>query len=267
MNEAAQAHFDGGADRPDRLVVDVDGYEGPIDILLTLAREQKVDLKRISILQLADQYLAFVAAARRIRIELAADYLVIAAWLAYLKSRLLLPEPPADDEPSGEELAAALTFQLRRLEAMQTAAVRLMARPRLGREVLTRGQPEPIRIRRRSVYDIKLYDILSAYGRHRAQQETRTLHIAPTELHSVEEAMERLETMIGRLPGWTSLMTFLPKALKAGLIARSAVAATFVATLELARLGRVKLRQTGHLGPLYLKPVDSAAQDTVHVSN
>ena len=149
---------------PSELVVDLDGYEGPIDVLLSLARDQKVDLTKISILQLADQYLAFISAARQMRLEIAADYLVMAAWLAYLKSRLLLPEPQPEDEPSGAELAAALAFQLQRLEAMQQAGVRLMAGPLLGRDVFPRGAPEGLPLVSRFAYDATLYDLLKAYG-------------------------------------------------------------------------------------------------------
>jgi segregation and condensation protein A len=242
---------------PERLVVDVDGYEGPIDVLLTLAREQKVDLKRISILALVEQYLVFVQTARRLRLELAADYLVIAAWLAYLKSRLLLPEPPDDDEPTGEELAAELTFQLERLQAMQTAAVRLMARAQLGLDCFPRGQPEDLRVRKRPVFDVTLYDLMSAYGDQRAREEGRTLHIAPTELYAVEQALERLQELVGRNPDWQMLTSFLPAALKDGLVARSALAATFVASLELAREGKLQLRQLERFGPIYLRPMRS----------
>src|ERR1700681_2066341 len=146
------------------LMVDVDGFEGPLDLLLALARNQQVDLTRISILALANQYLAFIEQARELRIEIAADYLVMAAWLAYLKSRLLLPEPPEGEEPSGQEMADALQWQLRRLEAMQEAGVRLMARPQLGKDIFSRGQPEGVVVVRRAIWDVKLYDLLAAYG-------------------------------------------------------------------------------------------------------
>ncbi|MBI1778891.1 MAG: segregation/condensation protein A [Proteobacteria bacterium] len=247
----------GAAPEPERLVVDVDGYEGPIDVLLSLAREQKVDLKRISILQLVEQYLTFVQTARRLRLELAADYLVIAAWLAYLKSRLLLPEPPDDDEPSGEELAAQLTFQLQRLEAMQTAAVRLMARARLGVDRFSRGEPQSFRSRKRPIFEVTLYELLAAYGEHKAREEGQTLHIAPTELYAVEQALERLQELVGRSPDWQTLTSFLPAAIKDGLIARSALASTFVASLELAREGKLQLRQLERFGPIYLRAMRS----------
>ena len=159
-----------------QLVLDLDGYEGPIDVLLTLARDQKVDLTRISILQLADQYLAFVAEARRIRLELAADYLVMAAWLAYLKSRLLLPEQD-EEEPSGEDLAQALAFQLQRLEAMQEVGAKLVERPRLGRDVFARGAPEGIQVVSKSIFDLSLYDLLKAYTEHKRKEEYGTWRI------------------------------------------------------------------------------------------
>jgi len=237
----------------EELVVDLDGYEGPIDVLLALAREQKVDLSRISILQLADQYLAFITAARQLKLEIAADYLVMAAWLAYLKSRLLLPEPQPDDEPSGQELAAALTYQLQRLEAMQQAGARLMARPRLGRDVFRRGAPEGIPVVRHKVYDVTLFELLKAYGEGRARAEAAVLHIEPTELYSMDDALHRLQRYLGRMPEWRTLASFLPPNLRLGLIGRSAIAATFAASLELVRDGRLELRQDRIFGPIYLR--------------
>jgi segregation and condensation protein A len=238
---------------PSELVVDLDGFEGPIDVLLRLAREQKVDLTKISILQLADQYLAFIAEARRLSLEIAADYLVMAAWLAYLKSRLLLPEPQPDEEPSGAELAAALAFQLQRLEAMQHAGVRLMARPLLGRDVFARGAPEGLRIVSRPVYDATLYDLLKAYGDHRRRVGGAVLEIRPAELFSMDDVLARLRRLVGKVPEWRSLLSFLPPNLRGGLVERSAVAATFAASLELAKSGRVQLRQDQAFGPIYLR--------------
>jgi segregation and condensation protein A len=236
------------------LVVDLDGYEGPIDVLLALAREQKVDLTRISILKLADQFLAFIAAARRLKLEIAADYLVMAAWLAYLKSRLLLPQPPAPDEPSGEELAAALAQQLQRLEAMQQAGIRLMARPQLGRDVFRRGAPEGLPRVLVPVWDVSLYDLLKGYGDGRQRKEGAVLHIAPPELLSMDDALQRLSRMLGRIPDWRSLMSFLPPVgAGAGIVWRSAIAATFTASLELVRSGRLQLRQDSPFGPIYLR--------------
>jgi len=236
------------------LVVDLEGYEGPIDMLLTLAREQKVDLTRISILRLADQYLAYIAAARRLRLEVAADYLVMAAWLAYLKSRLLLPQPPEPDGPSGEEMAAALTHQLQRLEAMQEAGTRLMARPQLGRDVFGRGDPEGLPRVLVPVWDISLYDLLKAYGEGRQRKETGVLHIEPPELYAMDDVLQRLERILGRTPDWRSLMSFLPsQVIGNGLVWRSAIAATFSASLELVRSGKLQLRQDAAFGPIYLR--------------
>jgi segregation and condensation protein A len=235
------------------LVVDLEGYEGPIDVLLTLAREQKVDLTKISILQLADQYLDFITRARQLRLEIAADYLVMAAWLAYLKSRLLLPEPAPADEPSGEELAAALTHQLQRLEAMQEAGVRLMARPQLNRDVFSRGAPEGLPRRLVPVWDVTLYDLLKAYGDGRQRKEGAVLHIEAAELYSMDEALHRLSRLLGRMPDWRTLASFLPPGLRGGLVQRSAIAATFAATLELVRAGKLQLRQDAAFGPIYLR--------------
>jgi segregation and condensation protein A len=236
------------------LVVDLEGYEGPIDMLLTLAREQKVDLSRISILRLANQYLDYIAAARHLRLEIAADYLVMAAWLAYLKSRLLLPQPPAPDEPSGEAMAAALTEQLRRLQSMQEAGVRLMARPLLGRDVFARGAPEGLPRVLVPVWDVTLYDLLKAYGEGRQRKEAGVLHIEAPELYSMDDALQRLERILGRMPDWRSLMSFLPPAPHGdGLVWRSAVASTFAATLELVRSGKLQLRQDATFGPIYLR--------------
>jgi segregation and condensation protein A len=247
-------------ERPEtaELVVDLEGYEGPIDMLLTLAREQKVDLTRISILQLADQYIAYITAARRLRLEIAADYLVMAAWLAYLKSRLLLPEPAPTDEPSGAELAAALTHQLQRLEAMQQVGARLMARPLLGRDVFSRGAPEGLPRVFRTVYDVSLFELLKAYGDQRQRKENTVLHIEAPELYSMDDALQRLGRLLGRVPEWRMLMSFLPPALRGGLVERSAVAATFAASLELVRSGKIQLRQDVAFGPIYLRNVPEA---------
>lgn len=238
----------------EQLVLDLDGYEGPIDVLLTLARDQKVDLTRISILQLADQYLAFIATARSLRLELAADYLVMAAWLAYLKSRLLLPEPEELGEPTGAELAANLAMQLRRLEAMQAAGASLMRRPQLGREVYARGEPEPIKVVHRPVYRDTLYDLLSAYGRQVGRKQDSILRIPPTELYSMDDALRRLGDMLGRSIDWRILAAFLPPEMKGGLPRRAALAATFAASLELVRSGRAEFRQDKAFGPLFLRP-------------
>jgi segregation and condensation protein A len=238
----------------ERLVVDLEGYEGPIDVLLTLAREQKVDITRISILALAEQYIAFIAQAKRVRLEIAADYLVMAAWLAYLKSRLLLPTPSEDKtEPTAADMAAALAFQLQRLQAMQEAGARLMARPQLGRDTFLRGAPEGLRVVSTTVYTATLYDLLKAYGEQRARKQNSTLRILPTELYSMEAALERLSAIIGRLPDWTTLQSFIPQELRGGIVARSALAAMFAASLELVRSGKLQLRQDRSFGQIFIR--------------
>lgn len=241
------------------LRLDLDVYEGPIDVLLTLAREQKVDLKQISILKLAEQYLEFIervkAQAERFRLEIAADYLVMAAWLAFLKSRLLLPVPPeaAPDEPTPAEMAAALSFQLRRLQAMQDVGSRLMARAHLGRDVFANGHPDGLRTVNKPVWDVNLYELLKAYGDFRKRVDSHAvLQIEATELYSMEVALERISTMLGRVPDWAALQTFLPPGLQ-GLIGRSALSATFAASLELVRTGRLQLRQDRLFGPIFVR--------------
>jgi segregation and condensation protein A len=246
------------------LILDLEGYEGPLDMLLTLAREQKVDLRRISMVALVDQYLAFIASARRLRLEIAADYLVMAAWLTYLKSRLLLPEPPKDEEPTGEQMAEALQRQLRLLEAMQEAGVRLMARPRLGIDTFGRGQPEGVLVVRKSRWQVQLYDLLKVYGEIHRPRDADAYHIAPTEFFSPEEAVERLSRMLGIAIDWASIAAFLPPGLTDPMKLRSAVAATFVASLHLAKEGVVQLRQTESFGPIFLRKrtdAPSAADD------
>ncbi|GIX15176.1 MAG: segregation/condensation protein A [Paracoccaceae bacterium] len=236
------------------LVVDVDGYEGPLDLLLTLARQQKVDLRRVSILGLAEQYLAFVAAARALRIELAADYLVMAAWLAWLKSRLLLPPDPAAEEPSGEELAAHLAFQLERLEAMRNAARRLMGRHRLGQDFFARGMPEAVTLRRRVKWEAGLIDLLRAYARVRTREDYTPLHVRRDPVFTMEMALERLRGMVGTAADWTILEAFLPDGWRIDpRRRRSAVAATFAAMLELVRSGEVEITQAGTFAPLMLR--------------
>ena len=241
-------------------VVDLDGYEGPIDVLLTLAREHKLDLTKISILALADQYLEFVAKVRRSNLELAADYLVMAAWLAYLKSRLLLPDLGEEDEPTGEQMAAALAFQLRRLEAMQDAGQKLMARSHLGREFFRRGAPETFRALINPVLEVTLYDLLRAYGNQKRRIEGGSLHIEAFEIFTVEDALHRLQSLLGSSPAWESLWHFLPEGVLEWLVQRSAIASTFTASLELAREGKIKLRQSGPFGPIYLKAADTNAR-------
>jgi segregation and condensation protein A len=239
----------------ENLILELGTYEGPLDVLLALAREQKVDLARISILALADQYLAFVERAKKQRLELAADYLVMAAWLAYLKSKLLLPVPQAtqDAEPSAVEMAEALAFQLRRLEAMRAAGERLLALPQFGRQVFPRGEPEGLRVVRKPVYELTFYELLKAYGDMRGKEEERTLTIPASELVSMEAALERLSSMLGRMPEWTTLQSFLPGGLGGGVVERSGMAATFAASLELVRSGKLQLRQERNFGPIYVR--------------
>jgi segregation and condensation protein A len=245
--------------RPEEaLVVTVDGFEGPLDLLLALARDQKVDLAKISILKLADQYLEFVESARRRNLELAADYLVMAAWLAYLKSRLLLPQPPSvDGEPTALELATRLRWRLQRLEAMREAAARLMARDRLGREVFARGDPEPVTVIKLRSQTDTLYDLLSAYSAQRLKRvrgsSYRPQH-APVLL--IEEARARLERMLGRIGNWSGLVSLLPADWSYGVKRRSALASTLLACLELARDGRIEIRQLKAFDEVYVK--DSA---------
>jgi segregation and condensation protein A len=235
------------------LVLDLDGYEGPIDVLLSLAREQKVDLARISILALAEQYLAFIAELHRLRLEIAADYLVMAAWLAWLKSRLLLPEEPEADAPSGAELAAALAHRLKLLSAMQEAGTRLMARPLLGRDLFLCGAPSGLPVVERPHYELALYELLRAYGEGRRRRTGAGLAIEPSSFHSIDAALERLSRLTGAIADWRELSQFLPEELRGEIYRRSAVAATFAALLELAREGRIELRQDRAFGPLYLR--------------
>mgnify|MGYP000011363546 CR=1 FL=1 len=243
----------------DRLLLELDGYAGPIDVLLELARDQKVDLKHIRILDLAEQYLEFVREARALRLELAADYLVMAAWLAYLKSRLLLPETDSEEEPSGAEMAAALKFQMQRLQAMRDAGEKLILLPQFGNAVFGRGTPERPRTRTTTTYDATLFDLLKAYGRQRAKQGPQALHIHRTELYSVDQAVARLSTMLGAMPGWRTLSSFLPRDLRGDpLLRRSALASTFAATLEMCKAGKLRIRQDGTFGPIFLR---SAAED------
>lgn len=236
-----------------QLLLNLEGFEGPIDLLLTLARDQKVDLTKISILALADQYLAFITEAQKISLELAADYLVMAAWLAYLKSRLLLPDDDEEEQPTGAQMAEALAFQLRRLESMQEAGTRLFSRAMMGRELFARGAPEGVEVVTEAIYEPTLYELLRAYGAIQSRDTDETLHIAAQELYSVEQAVERLRRLLGQIPDWQSLVTFLPSGIKDGIVRRSAVAATFVATLELVRQGQAEVRQEGHYRPIYVR--------------
>ena len=236
------------------LIVDVDGFEGPLDLLLTLSRTQKVDLMRISILELAQQYLDFVERAKALRIELAADYLVMAAWLAFLKSRLLLPPDPADEGPSGEEMAAHLAFQLERLQAMRDCAARLMARDQKGRDFFVRGIPESVETVRTVNYTANLLDLMQAYSRIRTRDEFRPFVMDRNDIFTMEEALERMRGLIGFAVDWVDISSYLPDGWGASpLRRRAATASTFAASLELAKAGKVELRQSETFAPLELR--------------
>ena len=226
------------------LIVDVDGFEGPLDLLLTLSRTQKVDLRRISVLELAEQYLTFVARAQKLRIELAADYLVMAAWLAFLKSRLLLPPEPGEAGPSAEELAAHLAFQLERLSAMREAAARLLARDQLGRDFFARGAPESMTLHRKVSYEASLLDLMRAYARIKTRDEFRPFVLDREHVFTMEQALERMRGLIGYVGEWSDLSSFMPEGWDQSPMARrSATASNFAAILEMAKRGQLQLRQ------------------------
>ena len=235
----------------ERLTLDLDGWEGPLDLLLTLARAQKVDLAKISILALVEQYLAFIADARKLRLEIAADYLVMAAWLAYLKSCLLLPTDATVD-PSPDVLAMRLQLRLQRLQAMREAGARLIARDRVGRDVFVRPAPEGLKVVRRSAWQVDLYDLISAYGIVRARAEPSVHIVTRRPVMTLDEAIHRLEQMVGTRLEWTALEAFLPDT-QDGEFRRSALASSFVAMLELARLGKVEIDQKKNFATLYVR--------------
>ena len=235
------------------LYVDVAGYEGPLDLLLDLARRQKVDLAAISVLALAEQYLAFIETVREKRIEVAADYLVMAAWLAYLKSRLMLPPAPNDEEPSGEMMAALLQFRLKRLEAMRRAAAQLMHRPRLGVDVYARGLPEPIVIRRRNLWEASLYDLLKAYATQRERGFPDDYAPAQRTVWALQEARLILQRLIGDSIDWVPMDTYLAQYLLPEGERATVLASSFSASLELVREGQVELRQSAAFAPLLMR--------------
>lgn len=249
----SEAEGERGLSEPS-LVVDVAGFEGPLDLLLHLARAQKVDLSRISVLALVEQYIVFIEHARTLRLELAADYLVMAAWLAFLKSRLLIPKPVGDEGQSGEELAAVLQFRLRRLEAMRDAAARLVNRNRLGRDVFARGMPETVIVDRRNEYSATLYDLLTAYASQRQRQAVTQVHIAKRGVWSLKEARDILTRLIGDVGDWTALDMFLARYLASPAERATAIASSFAASLELVREGQLDIRQDGAFAPIYLRP-------------
>ena len=267
MNEAVfeedpprNADMLSGDHEADALLLNIDGYEGPIDVLLEMARNQKVDLQKISILQLVRQYLAFVDRAKELNLELAAEYLVMAAWLAYLKSRLLLPRESGDGtEPSGEAMAEALQFQLRRLESMRDAAQKLMELPQLGKNIFARGNPEGLQVSFNTSWQVSLYDLLKAYGDIKRRAEYSTYDLPVFNIMSMEEAVERMTKMLGNLPrsgpqsAWATLQSFLPENITDPLYFRSSLASTLTAGLELAKQGKVEIRQDGAFRPIYLR--------------
>lgn len=237
----------------DVLYVDVNGYEGPLDLLLDMARRQKVDLANISVLALAEQYLAFIETIRQKRIEVAADYLVMAAWLAYLKSRLMVPQLPSDEEPSGEDLAAELQFRLKRLEAMRGASAAMMRRPRRDKDVFARGAPEPVRIDRRNDWDVSLYELLKAYAIQRERGVPDDYTPLQRSVWSLQEAHDILQRLIGDSAEWVPLHAYLKSYLALEEERATVIASTFTASLELARLGQVELRQSQTFGPLFVR--------------
>jgi len=244
------------------LRVAVDGFEGPLDLLLTLARNQKVDIAKISILKLADQYLEFIESAKKLNLELAADYLVMAAWLAYLKSRLILPQEKASEgEPSADEMATRLRWRLQRLDAMRAASTRLMGRERLDRDVFGRGDPEAVNVIKLRTYKDTLYDLLTAYATDRVRRlggKAYRPQMAPV-LH-IEDARERLERMLGKISDWSALTRLLPFEWSGGVRRRSAVASTLLACLELARDGRVEIQQMAPFAEIYVRDRDQPAE-------
>jgi segregation and condensation protein A len=240
------------------LIIDVDGFEGPLDLLLTLSRTQKVDLRKISILALAKQYLAFIDQAKELRIELAADYLVMAAWLAFLKSRLLLPPDPTDEGPSGEDLAAHLAFQLERLQAMREAAAQLMARDQKGRDFFARGLPEDVTRVRKVRWTATLLDLMQGYARIRTKDEFRPYAMDREHLMTMEQALDRMRHLIGFAGEWTDLASYLPEGWDANPARRrSATASHFAASLELAKAGHIQIRQSGVFEPIQIRKVPS----------
>ncbi len=240
--------------KAEALIVDVDGFEGPLDLLLTLSRTQKVDLRKISVLDLAEQYLGFVEKAKQLRLELAADYLVMAAWLAFLKSRLLLPPDPTEEGPSGEELAAHLAFQLERLQAMRDAAARLMGRDQLGRDFFARGIPEDMTRVRRVTYTANLLDLMQAYARIRTKDEFRPFVMDRESILTMEQALETLRGLIGFAGDWTDLTSYLPEGWELDpKRRRSATAATFAASLELVKGGKAEIKQSEVFAPIQLR--------------
>jgi segregation and condensation protein A len=253
------------ADSEPAMMVDVEGFEGPLDLLLALARQQKVDLAKISILALADQYLVFVEEARKMRLELAADYLVMAAWLAYLKSRLLLPEAAPGEGPSAEDMALALAYRLRRLEAFREVATRLMGRPQLNRDVFARGAPEPIAEVKKSEFSATLYDLLSAYSSQRQRTVLSRVRFKKRTVWSLAEARACLERLIGTATDWSRIDSFLISYVVEPALAATVFASSFASALELVREGHAEIHQKDAFSPIYMrKRVGGTANASLH---
>ena len=251
----------------DAFLLNIDGYEGPIDILLGMARDQKVDLAKISILQLARQYLQFIERAHALELDLAAEYLVMAAWLAYLKSRLLLPRDKDEEGPDAQAMAEALQFQLRRLEAMKQAAENIIKLPQLGQGIYRRGMPEGLRTTYNNIYDLTLYDLLRSYGDIKRRAQSSQYELPSFKLMSMEAAMERMTAMLGKLPRngpysvWTTLDSFLPQKSDDKLYTRSSLASMLTVTLELAKQGKIEVRQDGPFRPVYMRATTQEFDD------
>lgn len=258
---------EGAAHAADAFLLNIDGYEGPIDILLGMARDQKVDLAKISILQLARQYLQFIERAHQLELDLAAEYLVMAAWLAYLKSRLLLPREKDGEGPDAHAMAEALQFQLRRLEAMKLAAENIFKLPQLGQGIYRRGMPEGLHTTYNSIYDLTLYDVLRSYGDIKQRAKGTHYELPSFHLMSMETAMDRMTKMLGKLPRngphsvWTTLDSFLPEKNTDKLYMRSSMASMLTVTLELAKQGKIEVRQDGPFRPVYMRATTDKFDD------
>lgn len=238
----------------ENLRVDVAGFEGPLDLLLSLARKQKVDMRQISMLDLAEQYIAFVERAKALRIELAADYLVMAAWLAFIKSRLLLPEEEQEDGPTAEEHSAHLAFQLERLHAMREVAARLMGRDQLGRDVFCRGIPEDVEQVRKVTYTATLLDIMQGYARIKTKDAFKPYELNRDSIYTLDQALTRLKRITGAIPDWRDLAHFMPQEwMTTSKDCRTAVASVFAATLELAKSGQIEIRQADSFTPIEIR--------------
>ncbi|MCF8474471.1 MAG: segregation/condensation protein A [Emcibacter sp.] len=240
----------------EKFILDIQGFEGPLDVLLSLARTQKVDLKQISILELVQQFLKFVEEIKIQKLEKAADYLVMAAWLAYLKSRLLLPDENSEEELSAEEMAARLTLQLQRLSAIRDSAATLMSRNQLKRDVFARGRPESVIISRNATFELSYYELIRAYADHKCRKSIADIRIHKREIYTLDQALERLQGLIGMALDWTDLFQFLPDSIMNEEMTRSVKASMFTASLEMARQGKAEIIQKQIFGPLYIRKRD-----------